>query len=331
MEPKAPASQSNPLTTVLLGFHGHDLPPSTAELLGRGVGGVVLFRRNLGETSQVRALCGAVREASAGWPAPIIGVDQEGGRVQRLRGLVPDVPPMGVVGRRGPEAARETGVTVGRTLIELGFNTDFAPVLDVDSNPRNPIIGDRAFSSDPGVVAHCAIAFTRGLESAGVLACGKHFPGHGDTSADSHEDLPVVDIDGETLRRREMVPFAAAVRDGIKMVMTAHCLYPAVDSRWPGTLSSAVVNGLLRTELGFEGVVVTDDLGMKAVSERHGDDEVLRHGFDAGVDLFMQCGAKGEGERLVEALLGGLAGGLLDEDRVSQAADRVLKLRKQLG
>lgn len=292
---------------------------------------MVLFARNLGDVEQVMRLCEAVRSAATGWPSPIIGVDQEGGRVQRLRGLVPDVPPMGVIGRAGEVAAREAGESIGRTLVDLGFNTDFAPVLDVDSNPCNPIIGDRAFSDDPGVVATCAIAFMHGLEHAGVLSCGKHFPGHGDTSADSHVDLPVVEIDVGTLKGRELVPFEAAVGSGMRMVMTAHCLYPAVDSRRPGTLSASVVNGLLRTELGFDGVVVTDDLGMKAVSERYTDDEILRYGFEAGVDLFMQCGAAGEGERLIEALIGSLDSGLLEENRVTRAADRVLKLRKQLS
>jgi len=318
------------LSTVLVGFDGTRLPDGVSRLLSQGLGGVVLFARNITDREQVMVLCAAVRSAARGMPAPIIAVDQEGGRVQRLRGLVPDVPPMAEIGVKGPVAAEETGTGMGACLRELGFNTDFAPVLDVNTNPDNPIIGDRAFSSDAVVVGQCGAALVRGMHRAGVTACGKHFPGHGDTSLDSHEDLPIVDTKMTTLSRRELSPFSKAVEAGLKMVMTSHCLYTEVDTEHPATLSAPVVNGLLRDGIGFKGVVVTDDLGMKAVSERYSFEEMLSRGFAIGVDLFMHCGADGQGEELARKLNEMSGAGALDETLVRRSARRVMELRKTL-
>jgi beta-N-acetylhexosaminidase len=204
-------------------------------------------------------------------------------------------------------------------------------VLDVDSNGANPIIGDRAFGGEPAAAAACALAFAAGLGDEGVCACGKHFPGHGDASADSHVELPVIPADLATLLRRELVPFAAAAAAGIPMIMTAHCLYPALDPDVPATLSPAVVRGLLRERLGYDGVVVTDDLGMKAIADRFAPADVLRRGLDAGVDLFLHCGAAGEGLALAAELSRGLAAATLPADRALAAAARVRRLREGLA
>ncbi len=314
----------------LLGFDGPALPDDVKDLLARGLAGVVLFARNLADPDQVRDLCQGIREAARGHPPPIIAVDEEGGRVQRLRRMIGAFPSAREVGRGGAEAARQAGVAIGAALWDLGFNVDFAPVLDVDSNPANPIIGDRAFSANPGEVARCGVAFLEGLQAAGVLACGKHFPGHGDAAADSHVDLPVIRADAETLRCREIPPFEAAVRAGLPMVMTAHCVYPALDPECPATLSRRVVAGLLRQDLGFGGCVVTDDLGMKAISERFAPDEVVARGLDAGVDLFLHCGAAGEGLRLIEALEDLVRKGEIPRASVEAAVRRVQELRKRL-
>jgi len=176
----------------------------------------------------------------------------------------------------------------------------------------------------------CALAFLRGLESAGVRGCGKHFPGHGDARLDSHLDLPVIDLPAATLEARELLPFRAAVAAGIPSLMTAHCVFPALDPGLPATLSRAVVDAVLRRRLGYEGCVFTDDLGMKAISGRWTDDEVLRLGLDAGVDVFLQCGAKGEGLVLAEALLRGVRDGTLARDAVERSVARVERLRATL-
>jgi beta-N-acetylhexosaminidase len=319
------------LSTLVIGFDGPVLPPAVAALLARGLGGVALFARNLVDAGQVRDLNRAIRSAARGLPPPIVSVDQEGGRVQRLRRLCPLRPAAAELGALGPDACREAGREVGRDLADLGFNLDFAPVLDVDTNPSNPIIGDRAFGRDPSTAAAGANAFREGLESAGIAGCGKHFPGHGDAALDSHLDLPVIDLPADRLWSLEAAPFAAAVDAGIRVIMTAHCLYPALDPEVPATLSPVIVDGWLRGRLGFDGCIVTDDLGMKAIADRFTPPEVLRRGLAAGVDLFLHCGAKGEGLELAGAMERGLADGSLPADRVAAAAGRVLRLRAALS
>lgn len=310
------------LPCVLIGFDGPTLPDTVAALLRDGLLGVALFRRNLIDAPQVRALTAAIRDAAQG-RVVLIAVDQEGGRVQRLRHILPLVPTMAEVGRTGPDAARNAGAAIGRDLAGLGFNLNFAPVLDVHSNPNNPIIGDRAFGNDPETVAVCAAALVEGLEGEGVLACGKHFPGHGDASADSHLELPLIDADADLIATRELPPFEAMINAGIGMLMTAHCLYPALDARHPATLSRAVIDGLLRRRLGFEGVVITDDLGMKAVADRYAADEMISLALDAGVDVFMHCGGGGEGMALAAAMTRMLEDGVIDADRLEQSRERI--------
>ncbi len=323
-------SPDDPLGLLVLGFDGPTLSDEIARLLSRGLAGVALFARNLHDAEQVRDLCRQVREAAAGHPAPVISIDQEGGRVQRLRRLCPLHPPAAELGALGPAACREAGRAIGQDLRSLGFNLDFAPVLDIDTNPANPIIGDRAFGRDPASAAEGALAFLQGLESTGVAGCGKHFPGHGDAAADSHLELPVIEAPAEVLGTREALPFADAVAAGIRLVMTAHCLYPSLDPDVPATLSKAIVDGRLRRGLGYDGCVITDDLGMKAIADRFAPGEVLRRGLDAGIDLFLHCGATGEGPELADAMLQGVRDGRLPRGRIDAALDRVRRLRSTL-
>jgi len=318
------------LRCCIVGFDGPSLPGDVAEALGNGLAGVTLFARNLADRDQVRALCDAIRRAAKGWPAPIIAVDQEGGRVQRLRRMSPLHPPMSGIGAQGPAACSAAGAAIGADLADLGFNLDFAPVLDVDTNSANPIIGDRAFSSDPHEAAERALAFLDGLESAGPAGCGKHFPGHGDAAADSHLDLPIIDVGPDLLDARELVPFRAAVDAGVRMIMTAHCLYPELDPDVPATLSRPIVHGILRERLGFDGCVITDDLGMKAISDRFPMREVLSRGLNAGIDLFLHCGANGEGLAMAEELARAIEEDAGLRDAAGIAAARTGRLRQQL-
>jgi beta-N-acetylhexosaminidase len=326
-----PASPLNlALRCCIIGFDGPSLPDDVAEALADGLAGVTLFARNLADRAQVAGLCDAIRRAAEGWPPPVIAVDQEGGRVQRLRRMSPLHPPMREVGGQGPGACRAAGAAIGADLADLGFNLDFAPVLDVDTNAANPIIGDRAFSSDPHEAAGRALAFLEGLEAAGPAGCGKHFPGHGDAAADSHLDLPVIDVGPDLLEARELVPFRAAVDAGVRMIMTAHCLFPRLDPDVPATLSRAVVRGLLRERLGFDGCVITDDLGMKAISDRFPLHDVLVRGLDAGIDAFLHCGANGEGLAMAGELARAIGEGAVRREAVEAAAARVDRLRAGL-
>lgn len=292
------------------GFLGADATPPAevvAALRAGRLGGVVLFRRNIASLEQVAALNEALAQArSPRGVEPWIAVDQEGGRVRRLTAAqgASDVPAMRQVGDCDDAGlAEEVGAVLGRELAALGFNLDFAPVLDVDTNPANPVIGDRSFSSQAERVARLGVALSRGLLSAGVVPCGKHFPGHGDTVVDSHFGLPVVEHDRARLDAVELVPFRAAVAAGMPLLMTAHVMLPALDATQPATLSAPIVRGLLRGELGFEGLVVSDDLDMAAVAERYPVEELVLRGLEAGVELFLICQSVEGWPRAWEALV----------------------------
>lgn len=280
-----------PLCGQLLSV-GFDGPAALAELLDRiarsEVGGVMLFRPNIVEPLQVADLVRTLRSASPdGFPLAV-SVDQEGGLVQRLRQPLTVWPDMLSVAAAGDPARTEAvGRALGDELAVLGIGWNFAPVLDVHTNPANPVIGNRAFGVTPAAVKTHALAFWRGLRAAGVLGCGKHFPGHGDTQTDSHLDLPAVVHDDTRLRAVELAPFAAAVAAGLSAMMTAHVLYPAWDARLPATLSPRIARDILRGELGFAGLLVSDDLGMRAVADRWPIEELVVQSLLAGVDHFL--------------------------------------------
>jgi beta-N-acetylhexosaminidase len=228
---------------LVVGIPGKSLDDATRQALEElRVGGVILFRRNIGGPDEVEALTAALHALPS---QPLVSIDQEGGRVTRLGEPFTQMPAAASVGNTtDAELAYQIGFAMAEELAAVGIDADFAPVLDVNSNPENPIIGDRAYSSSPQMVAEMGIAVMCGLIAGGVVPCGKHFPGHGDTTVDSHVDLPVVRRSREDLERTELAPFRAAIAAGVPMLMTAHVLYPALDSVWPATLSRAVVTGV---------------------------------------------------------------------------------------
>lgn len=294
---------------IIGGFDGAELPERYARALREGRrGGAILFRRNLPEIVGVARLNEAIVAACPADLPPFIGVDQEGGRVVRLPAPFLALPPMRTLGRAASHAGGDLGlvrrasIAVGRELAAVGFNLDFAPVLDVDSNPKNPVIGDRSFGADPDLVAACAVAFMEGLGAAGVLACGKHFPGHGDTSSDSHFDLPRVAHDRDRLERVELVPFRAAIQAGITAMMTAHVVVSALDPRAPATLARASSTDLLRGELGFSGVLFSDDMEMGAIAARFPPGEAAVAAVRAGCDALLICKSE-EAQELSHAAL----------------------------
>ncbi len=253
-------------------------------------GGFVLFGRNIEEPRQVLELN---RELASLLPTdvpPIRTVDQEGGRVQRVREPATRWPPMRHVGNVADlDLTRAVGAAIGREVRALGFDLDFAPVADVDSNPKNPVIGDRSFGSESWAVSRHVWAFIHGMQDEGCIACAKHFPGHGDTSVDSHLDLPVVEKDPPDLDQLELPPFEAAIRAGVGSVMTAHVLFPTLDEERPATMSSRIVGAILRERFTYNGVVFSDDMEMKAVRGRYPLEMQLREATTAGVDSFLFC------------------------------------------
>jgi beta-N-acetylhexosaminidase len=275
---------------LFAGFEGTRIPPDLAERIARGrVGGVVLFARNVRDPAQLRSLVDELHRAAPDDAPLCVAIDQEGGRVQRLREPWTEWPPMRRLGERGSvEETRAVARALGRELGDLRIDLDFAPVVDVDTNPDNPIIGDRSFSRDPEAVARHAVAFVEGLQGEGVAACAKHFPGHGDTSVDSHLALPRLDHGLERLRAVELPPFRAAVAAGVASVMTAHVLVPRLHARLPATLCREILD-LLRSEIGFEGLVFGDDLEMAAIADHFTPDFATRAALEAGVDALLVC------------------------------------------
>ena len=317
---------------IVGGFPGTSLPDSYAEALGAGLrGGAILFRRNVPDVVTTHALCCAIRKAAEPYVPPFIGVDQEGGRVARMPSPFPKLPPMRLLGAVGDASfARSAGRLIGEELAAIGFNLDFAPVLDVDSNPDNPIIGDRAFGRGPAEVAELAVAFGLGLEEAGVLSCGKHFPGHGDTSVDSHVGLPLVHHGRERLDAIELAPFRAAARAGLGTMMTAHVVVTSIDASVPATLSRAVCTDLLRHDVGFRGVLFSDDLEMAAVAAQYQVEASAIAAVRAGCDVLLICSNLEWQERALVALVVEAERDPAFRERCLEAAGRGIEARLRM-
>ena len=253
------------------------------------LGGVIFFSRNIEAPEQVAELSRDVQQLASELPL-WVSVDQEGGRVARLKEPFTRWPPMATLGRSGSvDLAARFGAALAAELKAVGITLDYAPVLDIHTNPKNPIIGDRALAEDADSVARLGATIIRALQDNGVAACGKHFPGHGDTSVDSHLALPIVEHPPDRIRRVEFVPFREAIRADVAFIMTAHVLVPSLDEDKPATLSPRVVRALLREELGFPGVILSDDLEMKAIASTYRVPDAAVDAIAAGCDALLVC------------------------------------------
>lgn len=307
----------------VVGFRDKTVGPDVAALVRDGVLGAILFARNVGSAAETAALVAELKRF-AGRPF-LLSVDQEGGRVARLKGApFTALPAMRELGRKRDAAlAYRAGKLLAYELRALGIDWDFAPVLDVDTNPDNPVIADRALGSDAEQVATLGVALGRGLEDGGVASCAKHFPGHGDTHQDSHSTLPILAHSMERLRAVELVPFRRYAAAGLASVMTAHVRFPALGEELPATMSRRVLTELLRGELGFRGVCVSDDLEMKAISEHMGVEEATVEGARAGVDVFLVCESVDMQRRCLEALVRAVEAGHVSRQRIAEAHQRI--------
>jgi beta-N-acetylhexosaminidase len=334
----SPAEKVGQLLGV--GFDGADLPARYQELLESGtVGNLILFRRNIVSPRQVSALTQAIQDAArrsrAGHSAAIM-VDQEGGTVVRMpesTGFT-HFPGARALGAAGSEtltyrAARVTGAE----LRAVGVNWNLAPVLDVNNNPANPVIGVRSFGSDPEQVSSHALAAIRGYQDAGLATSGKHFPGHGDTHTDSHYDLPLIAHRRERLDAVELVSFRRAIAAGVDAILTAHVYFPALEPQdgIPATLSEAVLTGLLRRELGFDGVISTDCLEMDAIRRRFTPEETALRALEAGVDLLLISHTLEVQMAMQGAILSAVRSGRLAEARLDESVARILRLKERRG
>ncbi|MEV6398262.1 glycoside hydrolase family 3 protein [Streptomyces sp. NPDC051907] len=324
---------SNTLTRDALavlqpGFVGTTAPEWLLRRIGEGLSAVGLFGRNIDSAGQLAALTAQLR---AERDDVLVAIDEEGGDVTRLEvrsgssfpgnyalGSVDDV-----------DLTRAVARELGRRLAECGVDLNWAPSADVNSNPDNPVIGVRSFGADTALAARHTVAYIEGLQAAGVAACTKHFPGHGDTNVDSHHALPRIDADLDTLHARELLPFRAAVAAGSKAVMSAHILLPALDPNRPATLSPQILTGLLREELGYQGLIVTDGMEMQAISSTYGIERGSVLAIAAGADAICVGGGLADEEtvlRLRDALVAAVRDGELPEERLADAAARVRAL-----
>jgi beta-N-acetylhexosaminidase len=316
---------------LLIGsFNGSDVPVEMRSLAREfDLGGITIFGKlgNIETPEQVAGLAFDIRNLGLELPA-WVGIDQEGGRVARLRSPFTEWPPMAVLGRSGdPALARKFAGALAAELKAVGISLDYAPVLDVHTNPKNPVIGDRALSEKPEIVAKLGQVIIEELQKAGVAACGKHFPGHGDTGTDSHLELPIVEHAPDRLRAIEFVPFKAAIEAGVAFIMTAHVLVTSIDDERPATLSSKIVRALLREELGFNGVIVSDDLEMKAIVDSYEPGEAAVAAIAAGCDALLMCGSGKPANielqaQALEALIHAVEDDRLPIKRVEDALER---------
>jgi beta-N-acetylhexosaminidase len=310
----------------VVGIPGTGLDGTTRQTLqALRPGGVILFRRNVGTVDDLRELTRALHTLPS---CPLVCLDHEGGRVLRVGEPFTHFPPAADIGRTArAEVAYRVGRAMATELASVGIDLNFAPVLDVDSNPANPVIGDRSFGADPVQVAAMGVALMRGLLDGGVLPCGKHFPGHGDTETDSHLELPVVRRSRAELEATELVPFRAAIASGIPVLMTAHVVYPALDPDVPATISRTVLHQLLRTELGFGGVIASDDLEMRAITDGRPIGDAAVASLRAGADLLLVCQDLTRAAAAVEAVEAAVQRGDLPANAVADALARVDRLR----
>lgn len=293
-------------------------------------GALVLLARNAESPEQVAELTRTLQ--SHALTPLLIGIDQEGGRVCRM-----PLPGFTFPGARALGAIDDLDVTrqvsraIGEQLLALGINVNFAPTLDVNNNPRNPIIGVRAYGEDPEAVTRHGVAALHGFEDAGVLPVVKHFPGHGDTNCDSHLELPTLPVSRERLEEIELTPFRAAIAAGVPAVMTTHILFPALDPELPSTLSRRILTGLLREELGFDGLIVTDCLEMKGIADHWSPEETAILCLEAGADALLVCHTQETQARMHAALCDAVRSGRLPEARLHEAVERIQRVRERVG
>lgn len=316
---------------VIAGFDGVDLPAETRAVAREfDLGGVIYFARNVESPEQVAEL--SRQSAALAREVPLwISVDQEGGRVARLKRPFTEWPPMATLGRSGDEAlTARFARALARELRAVGVNLDYAPVLDVHTNPTNPVIGDRALAENAADVARFGRVIIEALQGEGIAACGKHFPGHGDTSTDSHHELPVLDHGPDRFQAVELVPFKAAVAADVACIMTAHVLVPSYDEERPATLSRRLVHEMLKQELGYGGLVISDDLAMKAVSARWDAGSAMVAALAAGCDAVLLCDPKPDEQvAAIEAVIHAVENGDLPMSRIEDALARQARVKER--
>ena len=309
---------------MMVRLFGTELDAETdAFLRAHRIRGACLFRQNMVDAAQLTRFTGRLRDALG--PQALIALDQEGGAVVRATWVPAPPSAMALGAADDPALAREVGAAVARAVRSLGFNWNFAPVLDLNNNPHNPVIAERSFGADPAQATRIAMAWMEGSASEGVACCVKHFPGHGDTHVDSHRDLPTVDKPFEELERFEFAPFRIAAGQA-PAVMTAHIVYPALDPVNPATMSHAILTGILRDRFNYDGVIITDGMDMHAIAHRYGAGQAAVNALVAGADMVMAIGSRETQLETVHAIAAAIRDGVLPPAQVEQRLARLGRL-----
>lgn len=320
---------------LIIGIRDKVLTQDEAEfIITNNIGGVILFSRNVESPKQIHELVTSLqslRHKSRDKLPLFIGIDMEGGRVARLKAPFTVWPPIGKLGKLDSTSlAFKFGMGMATELRSVGINLDFAPCVDVLTNPKNVLIGDRSLSTDPEQVAKLASALVRGYIKGGVIPCAKHFPGHGNTVIDSHEDLPVEDVDLQRLREVELVPFKKVFRARLDMVMTAHIKFTKIDPEWPVTLSEKFIQGILRSELRYRGIVISDDLDMKALANHYPAEQIPVKAFQAGCDILLYCNNFDHPQVALDALNKAVKEHKITGKQIDESFNRVVTLKKDV-
>ncbi len=319
---------------MLIGVSGTTLTHHEKKfIVSNNIAGVILFARNLVDPKQIRELCAEIQSLRLQMPdrAPLfIGIDMEGGRVLRLKPPFTAWPAIQHLGKIDNSTVTFNFANrMGLELRAVGINLDFAPCVDILTNPQNTVIGDRSLGGDAELVAKHGSALVRGYIKAEVISCVKHFPGHGHTLMDSHNDLPVEQHNLQQLEGTELVPFKRAFKARVDFVMTSHILFPNIDPKWPVTLSEIFLKNILRESCRFKGLVITDDLDMKAMISHFDPEQIPVRAIQAGADLLLYCNDPASPPRAIEALQGAIAQGQLDPKFLEHQSGRILAFKKE--
>lgn len=318
---------------VIAGMEGFSMNENAKHLIEQQhIGGFILFKRNVESPKQLLQLLNALKEHNARSHAvPLfLSADEEGGPVSRMPESFVDVPSSKAIGQQNdPDLAYAVGRLLAQEIQAFGFNTNFAPVLDVNSNPDNPVIGKRAFGSTPEKVRRLGVRTMEGIQSQNIISIVKHFPGHGDTSVDSHLGLPKLNHDRKRLNHVELPPFEAAVEQGADGVMAGHILLPALDPDHPASMSEPILTDLLRDEMDYQGVILTDDMTMGAITDHYGIGEAAVQSVRAGSDIVLVCHGHENVLTAIQALRTALNNGDISRERINESVERILRLKQQ--
>ncbi|WP_427137717.1 beta-N-acetylhexosaminidase [Psychrobacillus psychrodurans] len=316
---------------IFAGIKGTDITNETKKIIStHQVGGIILFKDNLKNANQSVSLLNAIKQENTNNKVPLfLGVDEEGGRISRLPELT-KLPTNEELGKRNDiSLSYNIGKLLGKELSAFGFNLDFAPVLDINSNPDNPIIGDRSFGTDAELVSELGLQMMKGIQSEQVISVIKHFPGHGDTAVDSHKELPIIQKSIEELQALELIPFKHAVEQGAEVVMVGHILLPKIDSTYPASISERIITDVLREQLGYEGIIITDDMTMKAILNNLEIGESAVSAVKSGNDIVLVAHNYANVKKAIDSIIKAIEDGEITEQRIDESVKRILSIKKK--